>query len=197
MCYNQGIPLRKAEFMRGKSHICLGQYLVEHYMKDTPKRYAKAFLIGCVEPDRNPVTYLKGSLRCQWLRGHNYRNARRFMRQISQRLERKETLNLFDYYTLGKLIHYTTDAFTYAHNDTFPTALSDHREYEAALQDHFLEYISGDPQVNPKVAGTVMEAISRYHREYETQKADIRTDSRFALTACCCVLAVLFAKPIL
>ena len=40
-----------------------------------------------------------------------------------------------------RLIHYTTDAFTYAHNDTFPTALSDHREYEAALQDHFLEYM--------------------------------------------------------
>ena len=109
--------------MRGKSHRCLGKYLVQHYMSDTPERYVKAFLLGCIEPDRNPATYLKGSIRCQWLRGHNYRNARRFMRAISARLERKETLKLFDYYTLGKLIHYTTDAFTYAHNDTFPTAM--------------------------------------------------------------------------
>ena len=108
--------------MRGKSHRCLGKYLVQHYMSDTPERYVKAFLLGCIEPDRNPATYLKGSIRCQWLRGHNYRNARRFMRAISARLEKKEKLGLFDYYTLGKLIHYTTDAFTYAHNDTFPTA---------------------------------------------------------------------------
>lgn len=183
--------------MRGKSHRCLGQYLAEHYMTEVPKPSVKAFLIGCVEPDRNPVTYLKGSFRCQWLRGHNYRNARRFMRQISWRLEKKDKLNLFDYYTLGKLIHYTTDAFTYAHNDMFTTNLGDHREYEAALQEHFLSFIQEDPEVNPQTARSIMEAIYCYHREYEALEADIRTDAKFALTACCCVLAVLFAKPII
>ena len=183
--------------MRGKSHRCLGQYLAEHYLKDTPKSCVTAFLIGCVEPDRNPVTYLKGSLRCQWLRGHNYRNARRFMRQISWRLEKKEKLSLYDYYTLGKLIHYTTDAFTYAHNDMFSTKLGDHREYEAALQEHFLHYIQEDPQVDPHTARSIMDAIYSYHREYESLEADIHTDARFALAACCCVLAVLFTKPIL
>lgn len=183
--------------MRGKSHRCLGQYLVQRYMSDTPSKYIHAFLIGCVEPDRNPATYLKGSLRCQWLRGHNYRNARRFMRHISCRLEQKERLNLIDYYTLGKLIHYTTDAFTFAHNETFPTNLNDHREYEAELQEHFLNYLQEDPEVNPKVAKSIMDAISAYHREYMDQCAGIHTDAKFALTACCCVLAVLFAKPII
>ncbi len=119
------------------------------------------------------------------------------MRKISQRLEKKENLNIFDYYTLGKLIHYTTDAFTYAHNDMFTTALGDHMVYEAALQEHFLTYIQEDPEVNPVTARTVMEAIYHYHREYEQLDADIHTDSRFALTACCCVLSVLFWKPII
>ena len=183
--------------MRGKSHRCLGEYLSQRYLQGVPSPYIKAFQVGCIEPDRNPATYLKGSLRCQWLRGHNYRNARRFMRRISRRLEAKEHLNLYDFYTLGKLIHYTADAFTYAHNDTFPTNLGDHREYEAALQDHFLRYIEEDPQVDTKVARTIMEAIYSYHREYEALDADIHTDARFALTACCCVLALLFAKPIL
>lgn len=189
--------MERGSFMRGKSHRCLGRYLAEHYLSDAPQSHINAFLIGCVEPDRNPMTYLKGSFRFQWLRGHNYRNARRFMRTISQRLEKKDHLNLYDYYTLGKLIHYTTDAFTYAHNDTFPTNLSDHRVYEAALQEHFLRYMEEDPQVDTKVARTIMEAIYSYHREYEELDADIRTDSRFALTACCCVLALLFAKPII
>ena len=183
--------------MRGKSHRCLGRYLAEHYLQEAPKPCIRAFLIGCIEPDRNPMTYLKGSLRFQWMRGHNYRNARRFMRRISQRLEGRDRLNLFDYYTLGKLIHYTTDAFTYAHNDTFSTNLADHRVYEAALQDHFLRFMEEDPQVDTRVARTVMEAIYSYHREYEELEADIHIDARFALNACCCVLAVLFAKPML
>ena len=183
--------------MRGKSHRCLGQYLTEHYLSDIPKLYVKAFQIGCIEPDRNPITYLKGSLRFQWLRGHNYRNARRFMRKISFRLEHKQKLNIYDYYTLGKLIHYTTDAFTFAHNIEFPTDLSDHKQYEDSLQEHFLEYMAQDPEVDPKIARSIMGTICSYHREYEQLESNIHNDSRFALTACCCVLAVLFVKPII
>lgn len=183
--------------MRGKSHRLLGEYLVEHYMGNIPERYKKAFLFGCIEPDRNPATYLKGSIRHQWLRGHNYLNARRFMRHISWRLEGKSQLNLFDYYTLGKLIHYTTDAFTYAHNDMFTTNLGDHREYEVALQNHFLNYIKTDPAVTPQNARSIMEAIYSYHNVYCTLPASIHTDAKYALRACCCVVAVLFLPPIL
>ena len=181
--------------MRGQSHLCLGRYLVRHYMHTAPKACIHAFLIGCLEPDRNPFTYLKGSIRHQWLRGHNYRNARRFMKRISWRLEHKSRWNLFDYYTLGKLIHYTADAFTHAHNADFPTRLSDHREYEASLQDHFLEYMSQEPKVNPVVADSIMNVICCYHRDYEQSTCSVQNDSRFALTACCCVLAVLLAGP--
>ena len=182
--------------MRRKSHRCLGEYLIQHYLSDVPSQCKNAFLIGCIEPDLNPATYLKGSLRCQWLRGHNYRNARRFMRNISRRLEKKEKLNLWDYYTLGKLIHYTADAFTYAHNEAFSTSLGDHREYEAALQEHFLRYIQEDPEVDMQTSKSIMEAIYSYHKAYEANTADIHADAKFALTVCCCILAVLFVKPI-
>ena len=52
--------------MRGKSHKTLGKYLADKYMTAVPKRYIQAFLLGCIEPDRNPATYLKGSVRRQW-----------------------------------------------------------------------------------------------------------------------------------
>lgn len=182
--------------MRGQSHICLGRYLAQRYMTGVSKRNIQAFLIGCIEPDRNPATYLKGSLRFQWLRGHNYRNARRFMKRISRRLEQKTKWNLFDFYTLGKLIHYTADAFTYAHNSDFPTRLSDHMEYEAALQEHFLSYMAEAPQVEVIPLKNIMSTIFSCHRDYEQTPRSIRNDSRFALTACCCVLAVLFSRPI-
>lgn len=177
--------------MRGKSHINLGNYLLTHYLPDVPNHYKQAFLLGCIEPDRNPLTYLKGSLRCQWLRGHNYRNARRFMRKISMRLENQKHWNLFDYYTLGKLIHYTADAFTYAHNETFPTALTDHREYEVRFQHYFLKYLDTDPAVETPNANTIMDVIGICHRKYSTIPSNIRRDSRYVLQASCCVLAVL------
>lgn len=183
--------------MRGKSHQSLGRYLTREFPKNTPKRHICAFLLGCIEPDRNPVTYLKGSLRCQWLRGHNYENARRYMQRISSRLEKKQNWNLFDWYTLGKLIHYTADAFTYAHNASFPKSLSVHKEYEARLQNHFLEYLEGDPQVDATAAKSIMDAIAKQHREYMDLPVSIHTDARFALNACCCVLAILFTPRIL
>lgn len=183
--------------MRGKSHISLGHYLLDRYLPDLPQAHRRAFLLGCIEPDRNPATYLKGSFRCQWLRGHNYRNARRFMRRISLRLEKKENLNFFDYYTLGKLIHYTADAFTYAHNEAFPENLSDHREYEVKLQDYFLQYLQEDPKVNVRLAGTIMEGIGSYHQEYSREESNIQRDSRYALQACCCVLAILLTPKLI
>ena len=183
--------------MRGKSHICLGEYLIRHYMPELPKHHRRAFLLGCIEPDRNPVTYLKGSIRCQWLRGHNYRNARRFMRRISRRLEEKDVLNMFDYYTLGKLIHYTADAFTFAHNEFFSDKLSLHRDYEVQLQEHLLSFMEGDPIADIRLAKTIMEGIGSYHREYRSREPDIFRDARFALQACCCVLAILLAPRIL
>ena len=183
--------------MRGESHRSLGRYLAGKYMTDTPKRYVRAFQLGCIEPDRNPTTYLKGSFRSQWLRGHNYGNAKRYMFRISRRLERKDRLNLLDYYTLGKLIHYTTDAFTYAHNAEFSSNLGDHMEYEVALQDHFLDYMRTSPSVSESGAESIMEAIRVYHREYIHKPANIHTDTKYALKACCCVLALLLTPRII
>ena len=177
--------------MRGESHRQLGIFLAEHYLADASRLSIRAFLLGCIEPDRNPVTYLKGSLRHQWLRGHNYRNASHFLQRISRRLERKEHWTFLDYYTLGKLIHYTTDAFTYAHNDTFPTQLSDHMAYEHTLQEHFLTYLQDMNPIQESIRDTVMETIRAFHVSYEKQQPGVHTDSCFALVTCCCVLSIL------
>ena len=181
--------------MRGKSHLCLGHYLIEHYMEHLPERYKKAFLVGCIEPDRNPMTYFKGSIRSQWMRGHNYKNADHFMVKLSNRLENKEKFRLLDYYSLGKLIHYTTDAFTYAHNDIFPTDLAEHRVYEVDLQNKFLAFMAAEPEMEPHPLTSVMETIRSNHRDYIHRAGDAHTDCRFAFNVCCSVAALLLLKP--
>ena len=183
---NRSIP------MRGKSHSCLGQYLIHHYMPHTGILQQKAFLFGCIQPDRNPLTYLKGSVRCGWLRGHNYDNAQWFLRRISRRLEDRQALGLWDYYTLGKLIHYTADAFTYAHSRDFPHRLSRHREYETALQEHFLHHLRQHSAPETVSAGSIMGTIRYCRRNYLTQPQGIATDCIFSLQACCGIMAVFF-----
>ena len=180
--------------MRGKSHEYLGRYLADKYMTAMPRRYVRAFLIGCIEPDRNPTTYLKGSLRRQWLRGHNWGNAQNYMQRVSSRLENRRKKRLLDYYTMGKLIHYTTDAFTSAHNEEFGASLSDHRSYEADLQDHVWAYLAQNPQFWTDAENPVMDTIRSYHRDYIRRPTNIHTDSRFAIIVCCMVMARLFAQ---
>lgn len=180
--------------MRGKSHQHLGRYLAEKYMAAHPKRYVKAFLLGCIEPDRNPATYLKGSLSRQWLRGHNWGNAEKYMQRISARLESRRELNLLDYYTIGKLIHYTTDAFTSAHNERFGVSLQDHRQYEEALQNHFISYLSKNPEFRTDAKDPVMDTIRTYHRDYLRRPISIHTDTRFSIIVCCMVLTRIFAQ---
>lgn len=179
--------------MRGKSHQHLGRYLADKYMAALPKRYIKAFLIGCIEPDRNPATYLKGSLRRQWLRGHNWGNAQNYMTRLSKRLEKRNKLYLLDYYTIGKLIHYTTDAFTSAHNERFGDDLHNHRQYEEDLQNHFLEYLPRCPEIWTDARNPVMDTIQNYHRDYLRRPVSIHTDTRFAIIVCSMVLTRLFA----
>lgn len=169
--------------MRRLSHLHLGMFLAEHHMPNAPKRYIRAFLIGCTEPDKNPATYLKGSIRSQWFRGHNWNNARRFMGRISRRLEKKKRLCLIDYYTMGKLVHYTADAFTYCHNDFFGNNLHQHRQYETNLQCYFLEYLRHHKPQYIK-ASSIMDAIHTFHKAYSRRPGNIVKDTHYALSAC-------------
>jgi hypothetical protein len=182
--------------MRPESHRVLGQFLVARFMPDHPKRYIRAFMLGCIEPDKNPTTYLKGSLRSQWLRGHNYHNARKYMDRVCVRLCKKE-LKLADYYALGKLIHYTADAFTLAHNTSFGGKLVDHRRYERLLHSCFMLYIQNARLNVRQREEHPSNMIRRYHKAYCQCRPGVDTDVRFILRICCQVLPLLLGSSIL
>ena len=182
--------------MRRKSHRYLGEYLVSHYMPLISYYQQQAFLLGCVEPDQNPLTYLKGSLRHQCFRGHNYPNARRYIRQLIRRLEKKVCFSIYDYYSLGKLIHYTADAFTYPHNQSFQGSLHQHRIYETALQEYFLTFLQKSDPENMCFGHSPMETLHHYHRAYCSLNPNIHADARFTVTACRCILMQLVPNTV-
>ena len=180
--------------MKGESHKLLGRYLIQQYMEQAPRRYSKAFLIGCIEPDRNPVTYLKGSIRSQFLRGHNWGNSQRYMFRLGRRLENRRRLHLLDFYALGKLIHYTTDAFTYAHNEEFEKNLKQHNAYELDLQNYFLDLRTGGLDANYAPGTSVTETIQKYHQDYSQAPMNRNTDIRFAVSVCSAVFHKLLSR---
>lgn len=180
--------------MRAKTHRLLGQFLAERYLTKTPQRCVHAFLTGCTEPDKNPTTYLKGSLRHRWLHGHDYTNAKRYMRRMIARLEQKRRWNLLDYYTLGKLIHYTADAFTAVHADSFDGNLFQHRHYECQLHRYFRAHLILHPDRCPHIHGSVMETIRYYRRQYRKFPPSVRTDTDYCIGVSCLIIGMLMAR---
>ena len=180
--------------MKAITHKLLGRYIVENYFTNCPKHHVFAFLFGCIQPDRNPATYLKGSLKNSWFHGHHYDSAKKFLSKLSDRLEKKKRFNIFDYYTLGKLIHYTSDAFTYAHNRHFPDNLTLHRNYETRLQKYFSEYIKRPMLYCPPTQISIKSLISSYHSDYIRRPANIMNDAKFTHCVCCLIVTILQTK---
>ena len=180
--------------MKAASHRALGQFLAEAFLSDTAGLHCRAFLFGCVQPDRNPMTYAKGSVRSQWLRGHNWGNANRFIFRLIHRLEARKTLSLWDYYCLGKLIHYTADAFTLPHNTHCPFGLRHHRDYERKLQEVLLAQLPAVPPTLSPASGSLSHALRDYRLGYMLSAPDLLTDARFILDACCTVTAAICGK---
>lgn len=127
--------------MKMKSHVLLAQYLLSSIPNCHSVIYQKAFVFGCIEPDLNIFSYLKGSVTCQKLRGHNYDNSYVYTLRTFKKLQGREKWGLRDYYRFGKLIHYLADAFTYPHNESFTGTLWEHRIYETHLHPHFSAYL--------------------------------------------------------
>ena len=89
----------------------------------------RLFLFGCVEPDINPFTYMRGSVRHRFLQGHNAENARKHFQKLLERLSRSGVHSPWQWFALGTLIHYAADSFTFPHNSRFPGSLADHVAY--------------------------------------------------------------------
>ena len=180
--------------MKSNTHRSLGYYLIDTYMQEYPSFCRWVFSFGCIQPDKNPATYLKGSIRWQWLRGHNWDNAKLYITKSGDRLQRCKSLRLIDFYRLGKLIHYTADAFTYAHNKHCKLSLSSHRDYERELHGYMAAYLndlSEDHGILLPSRSSVSDFIRKNHASYMCLLPCPETDTRYCVHMCAQVLQML------
>lgn len=171
--------------MQKRSHKLLASTLLKDANGFRARRFELAFLFGSFQPDCNPLSYLKGSLRVQKFRGHNFRNSERYINCHIGSLQRRNRWTIWQYYTLGKLTHYLADAYTYPHNEDYPDSLMDHRRYEDALREYMASYLDGC-SLNPVESSPreeLVETLEQLHTRYMASVADMRRDVQYILEA--------------
>ena len=170
--------------MNSNSHKMLADYLASSFLQNVSNLSIRLFKIGCTEPDRNLITYLKGSLRNQWFRGHNWVNSRNMILTAVKKLESKEYFTPIDYYRIGRLVHYVADAFTYAHNYHFLGNLRDHRYYEDTLEESISAAFGTSLYLSDAQQGNTEDIILKYRKQYLLAGSGADTDSAFIKIVC-------------
>lgn len=167
--------------MQTSSHLRLSHILSASYLTHVPLLCRSAFLFGCIEPDYNFTTYLRGCLRTGTPQGHNFPLSCPVMEKLCCSLSNGLT-HALDFYRLGKLIHYVEDAFTYPHNTHFTGNLSDHIRYEQAL-DLYLASASFPALPACSFQQDPMDCILTWHQRYLAASPGMETDSFYAFSA--------------
>lgn len=181
--------------MKKISHWLLGKYLIDDVYGLCEHKYERAFLWGCIEPDFNLLTYIKGTKKIQPFRGHNFKSSKKCMQNIIIKLQKSEKWGILEYYRLGKLIHYISDAFTYPHNEIFKDSIKEHRNYEMKLQGCLIKYIFvRQSWMNEFRGQPVNEIIFITHQQYLKSAADLYTDVNYIIKTSSIVYQILISK---
>jgi hypothetical protein len=155
------------------------------------------FRFGCIEPDINKLTYLRGSLRTRMLRGHNAEITETHIKNKLERFTRRTKHSLLDWFVLGTTIHYIADSFTFAHNGrAFGKSLRKHIGYEKELSLEFrmamecgLKDCHGSREQEP------LALFSNLRKLYEKETPSLKNDCTYIVRSCVGVMDSLLPYP--
>ncbi|WKY45100.1 zinc dependent phospholipase C family protein [Eubacteriaceae bacterium ES2] len=168
-----------------KDHKALSRYFMEHMNYPVEYKLKKAVVLGSIEPDYNPVTYLRGSIKKQRFRGHNYENTRECITKLVRKIQYKNMSERKKCYLLGKLLHYIADAFTFPHNSGFSGSLLDHCAYEKKLHEYMKTIINQNSfEWNQSgLEENMLKQLDDLHLEYRNESYGFITDCRYIFSA--------------
>jgi hypothetical protein len=171
--------------MKFKDHKNISFYLVKSQERRIKARNMWALVIGSVIPDITVYTYLRGSLSGKKLKGHNYENTSVVINDLIERISNSHKYGIWRYFELGKLLHYSADSFTYAHNSRFTGSLAEHRAYEMELHERLEEAMVRESDDISKIgneqSSDMCERIRELHEAYSRKTPDSRNDCRYIM----------------
>ena len=167
--------------MKTIDHLLLGRYLLLSPNVQMTKYEKKAFLFGCVEPDYNPLTRVKGTGPKDLFYGHNAEVAGRFIKRNLVKLNAMEQSSVYRCFMLGSLLHYLADAFTYVHNGSlFTGTLEEHCAYEMELHNYLLDMLESRSVRMYSSTSVPLDAyFAENHAEYRTLPQAVETDVEY------------------
>ena len=184
--------------MRKKSHIGLARFLTDYkHQEFLVHRYF--FYAGSILPDCRPSFITTR---------HNIESTLPLIQEYMERvrLHRIRTMNAYlnrrDCITLGPILHYIADYFTYPHNSIYPGSLKDHCDYEQFLKLRLREYFqSGEafrvkftPLESRMSTGDIIHFIEQKHKEYlNLPSHNIESDCQYIIAVNQSVLSALSA----
>ncbi len=170
--------------MKTKDHLALGRFLLAQCGCGELTRHRRAFLLGCVEPDYDPATYLRGMTARRNLRGHNAENALPYASKCLAELPAKGLRTARDYFLLGTLLHYAADAFTGPHNDFGEKDLLRHAAYERELHGLFPGELRSAAGLRRAAPSSLSGFLTVSHEAYAAAPHGMTTDCRYILDVC-------------
>jgi len=181
--------------LQKRSHKLLASSLLLSEHGFGARRFEAAFLFGSFQPDCNPLSYLKGSVRAKTFRGHNFSNSQLYINRQIKKLRRRSHWTIWQYYTLGKLTHYLADAFTYPHNENYSGSFLDHHRYETGLRLYLAGLLSHRAVQHTVCQEDLVSAIEALHHQYMASSTDFRRDAQYILKATELLMASCLPTP--
>lgn len=181
--------------MQSKDHILLGKYILIQQNLKLPLVKKLFFLFGCIEPDLNPLTYTRGSLRHKFLHGHHAENAKKHLSKIIKKMRNSGIHTRRQWFIFGTALHYLADSFTFAHNSDFSGGLREHRYYESLLHPVFLRFLRQSLS-EAGACGTKINTIDEIQSLYKKSLHSFLTDCDYILKAAANLCDMLQIKKI-
>lgn len=160
--------------MKTETHWKLALKILKNDIPEMPFKSRVAFALGCVKPDFDIFSYLRGFKRKPFY-GHNWNNAHSYIMRLSRKAEKK-ALGSFGF---GLLVHYLCDAFTFVHNDGFSGGLKAHAVYERLLHTSLFENGKRAEELHLRKAQSLSEAIEAVHSRYMKLPDTVLKDIEF------------------
>lgn len=162
--------------METKDHFHLAKLITSKTYFGT-KIEREAFEFGCIYPDINLLTYIKGHTHSSTIDG-----VKKILIKLYGNIEKP-----MDYFNLGKAIHFIGDYFTFPHTPFFKGTISEHISYEHNLHEYIvtngksLNEFSFDDITN---AQKCIDLIVNLMSEYFDTSHSIPSDWHYIQYAC-------------
>lgn len=176
--------------MRKKSHISLAKYIVDSFAEQDMQRYKRAFYFGSILPDCKPSFLTER----HEIEGTFPKVQQEMKLLVEKRKDYQINMRVF-YRSLGEIIHYIADYFTFPHNAHYQGNLRMHCAYEEQLKITLKEYIeSGEAQKNCiwlrgnaqilNSTEAICDFIQMAHDRYVSIKNTVEEDCRQIVAVC-------------